>query len=124
MSWLTDPQEAARHPVRTTVFLFSCGSIGLGLITYFLGSGRSLPASVAMAGVGGFLLALIGIRGIRNPDDVAQRASVRPSIVTLLAIGVVIAAIGLATQSWRLVAAATPLLALAASLLALARLNR
>jgi hypothetical protein len=57
-SWLTDPQEARRKPVRTLLSTMICGFITLAFVDYFLAGTRSIASAGAVGGVAAIMIGL------------------------------------------------------------------
>ena len=120
---MIDWQEASEKPIRSLLFLLVLGVAGMGVITYYVGSDRSLSASIAVGLGCGVLLSLVGLRNLRDPERVVARAK-KASKRALVWSGVV--AVGLALSGailsdWPLAASAVPFVILAVVLLLVRR---
>jgi hypothetical protein len=114
-------ENAARHPVRTLMLAFVGVGVGIGLITYFDGVGRSVWVSV-VAGLGcATAVSVMTWRGITaERDGKPPEVSIRPISavsVTALVTGVGIIIWGLVVGNFSLAAGGAPLAVLGGVLL-------
>lgn len=65
MSWLNDPDDAAKHPKRGLAFMFVSGLVGGGLLGYFR-FGRSVPWAVAVGVTFAAIGTSIGWKSIKD----------------------------------------------------------
>jgi hypothetical protein len=117
---LIDWQEASQRPLSTLTFLFAGGAVGAGLVTYFIGTARSLSGSLAVGLACGLVCLTLGWRSIRDPAGVVARATKasKRMLVSCAVAALALALVGAALSDWQLAASAVPLAIVAAALLA------